>query len=211
MDNHLFNTAFEFIEKAISKKKTHKMKLYSTTFDLVQNFSDFRKKSMVLVNSAAEINDIELDLGQMRVSEVWNKTFDKVFDIDSLCQVQMHHSNNQNRVLVHCAMGRSRSASMVIMYLMRKFQISFETSFNIVKLRREIIDPNEGFIAKLKAFDGKQYKLRRGQSVEAKIQESNEEDVYSQASESSSDSSEEDLLEKDNAFYSDIKISPILI
>ncbi len=47
------------------------------------------------------------------------------------------------------------------MYLMKKFQIEFETSFAIVKMRREIIDPNEGFIAKLKAFNGKQYRLKR--------------------------------------------------
>lgn len=210
LDNHLFNTAYEFIEKAISKKKTHKMKIYSTKFDLLQNFSDSRKKSMTLVNSAAETNDILLDLSVMAVSEIRNKICDKLFDIDSLSQVQMHHSNNQNRVLVHCAMGRSRSASMVIMYLMRKFQISFDTSFEIVKLRREIIDPNEGFIAKLKAFDREQFKLKRGHSFRMGVDEISETDELSQKSESS-DSSEEDLLEKSTVPSSDIKIKPMLL
>ncbi len=101
LDNHLFNTAFEFIEKAISKKKSHKMKIYSTKFDMLQNFSDNRKKSMTLVNSAAETNDILLDLSVMAVSEIKSKINDKLFDIDCMSQVQMHHSNNQNRVLVH--------------------------------------------------------------------------------------------------------------
>jgi len=116
---------------------------------------------MSLVSSAAVTNELLLDLNIMAVSEIADKTRDKMFDIDSMAQFKMQHSNNQNRVLVHWAMGRSRSASMIIMYLMKKFQIEFETSFAIVKMRREIIDPNEGFIAKLKAFNGKQYRLKR--------------------------------------------------
>ena len=38
-------------------------------------------------------------------------------------------NNNKNRILVHCAMGISRSSSIVIMYLMKKFGISFESVF----------------------------------------------------------------------------------
>ena len=33
---------------------------------------------------------------------------------------------NQNVVYVHCAMGVSRSASCVIMYIMKKFKVFFE-------------------------------------------------------------------------------------
>ncbi len=38
---------------------------------------------------------------------------------------------------------------------MMKFQIPFEMSMDIVKARREIVDPNEGFIQKLKDFEEK--------------------------------------------------------
>jgi dual specificity MAP kinase phosphatase len=35
--------------------------------------------------------------------------------------------SNKNRVLVHCAMGVSRSVSIVIMYLMKRFNTTFES------------------------------------------------------------------------------------
>ena len=34
---------------------------------------------------------------------------------------------NNNRVLIHCSLGVSRSASFVILYLMKKFTINFDT------------------------------------------------------------------------------------
>lgn len=191
-----FNNAYEFIDKAISKHKSGKQRYFSTKFDLVQNFADSRKKSMTLVSSAAPTNDILLDFGVMAVSEIEDKVKDKVFDIDSLQQYSMQNSNNQNRVLVHCAMGRSRSATMIIMYLMKKFQIDFELAFDIVKWRREVVDPNDGFIQKLKDFDGKQYRLKRTSTVFQgdDYEEIEELEEFSQYSESSSSSSE-DLMD----------------
>eukprot|EP00343_Euplotes_focardii_P003228 CAMPEP_0205813734 /NCGR_PEP_ID=MMETSP0205-20121125/18473_1 /ASSEMBLY_ACC=CAM_ASM_000278 /TAXON_ID=36767 /ORGANISM="Euplotes focardii, Strain TN1" /LENGTH=164 /DNA_ID=CAMNT_0053096279 /DNA_START=124 /DNA_END=618 /DNA_ORIENTATION=+ len=151
---------------------------------------------MTLVSSAACTNDLLLDFGVMAVSEIEDKIKDKVFDIDSLSQYNMQNSNNQNRVLVHCAMGRSRSATMIIMYLMRKYQIEFEASFRIVKWRREIIEPNDGFIQKLKDFNGKQYRLKRNHTFFKgdKCEEIDELEEFSQYSESSSSSSE-DLMD----------------
>ncbi len=36
---------------------------------------------------------------------------------------------------------------------MKKFMANFEEAFHFVKQRREIIDPNEGFIKALKEFE----------------------------------------------------------
>lgn len=49
----------------------------------------------------------------------------------------MQHYNNlsncQNRVLVHCAMGKSRSATAFIMFVMRRFGLSMDDAFEFCK------------------------------------------------------------------------------
>lgn len=51
---------------------------------------------------------------------------------------------NEN-VLVHCQAGKSRSASVVIYYLMKRYSISFEDAYcHVAKIRPEI-GLNTGF------------------------------------------------------------------
>lgn len=57
------------------------------------------------------------------------------------------------RVLVHCAMGVSRSATIVIAYLMHKEGISLMDAFRKVKERRPCIEPNRGFQSQLIAYE----------------------------------------------------------
>ena len=55
-------------------------------------------------------------------------------------------------VYVHCAAGISRSASVVIAYMMRKEGMSFDDAKEFVKERRRCVNPNEGFVKQLKEF-----------------------------------------------------------
>ncbi len=49
--------------------------------------------------------------------------------------------------------GASRSATIVIAYLMWNKKWKFEQALNYVKLKRPIICPNDGFLKQLKMFD----------------------------------------------------------
>ncbi|XP_049403014.1 protein-tyrosine-phosphatase MKP1-like [Solanum stenotomum] len=53
------------------------------------------------------------------------------------------------RVFVHCFQGVSRSASLVIAYLMWKEGMSFEDAFQHVKAARGVTNPNMGFACQL--------------------------------------------------------------
>lgn len=62
------------------------------------------------------------------------------------------------KVLVHCVAGKSRSASIVIPYMMKTLKMSFYSTFRLVKEKRPGIGPNHGFISQLKKFDEELHK-----------------------------------------------------
>jgi protein-tyrosine phosphatase len=53
------------------------------------------------------------------------------------------------RVLVHCTQGVSRSATLVILYVMRAYHWSLAQAFNFTRSGRGVVVPNEGFLHEL--------------------------------------------------------------
>ncbi|KAA6393327.1 MAG: hypothetical protein EZS28_011148 [Streblomastix strix] len=66
---------------------------------------------------------------------------------------QLHSScsalNHQSKIFVHCYMGVSRSASVVIEYLMEKYHLTLNQAYKIVYHQRSVIFPNFGFMKQL--------------------------------------------------------------
>ncbi|KAF5307783.1 hypothetical protein FQR65_LT06654 [Abscondita terminalis] len=62
-------------------------------------------------------------------------------------------------VLVHCYYGVSRSATVVIAYVMQKYQLSYAEAFEMVKNKRSIVFPNQGFVSQLKLYKEMGYKI----------------------------------------------------
>jgi atypical dual specificity phosphatase len=56
---------------------------------------------------------------------------------------------NGGRILVHCFAGKSRSASIVIGYIMKKEKITFENALQVVQLIRPCVEPNLSFCTQL--------------------------------------------------------------
>ncbi|NP_998144.2 dual specificity protein phosphatase 19b [Danio rerio] len=56
-------------------------------------------------------------------------------------------------VLVHCNAGVSRSASVVIGFLMSELKMSFDEAFSVAKTSRPQIQPNPGFLQQLKTYN----------------------------------------------------------
>ncbi|CAE7192697.1 hypothetical protein CFE70_007049 [Pyrenophora teres f. teres 0-1] len=55
-------------------------------------------------------------------------------------------------VLVHCAMGKSRSATIVIAYLMQEHNISPSEALSHLRQARSICEPNDGFMKQLELY-----------------------------------------------------------
>lgn len=59
----------------------------------------------------------------------------------------------QDPVLVHCMAGISRSASLVIAFLMYKHSWILSDALSFVKAKRPIVHPNPGFLTQLQGFE----------------------------------------------------------
>jgi hypothetical protein len=60
---------------------------------------------------------------------------------------------HQERALVHCRAGVSRSAAVVVAYVMHHKQWSLQQALDHVRARRPIVCPNRGFMQKLVELD----------------------------------------------------------
>lgn len=59
-----------------------------------------------------------------------------------------------SKVLVHCKMGVSRSASVVIAYAMKAYNWDFSQAWKHVKDKRNCIKPNNNFVLQLETYQG---------------------------------------------------------
>jgi hypothetical protein len=65
------------------------------------------------------------------------------------------------RVFVHCALGISRSATVVIAYVMKSQRIPLKNAVDIVKRARQQIYPNNGFLQQLDRYEAEIFQLTR--------------------------------------------------
>lgn len=54
---------------------------------------------------------------------------------------------------MHCNAGVSRAPTIVIAYLMKKFNMRLKEAYDLVKSVRSSIRPNEGFMKTLKEYE----------------------------------------------------------
>jgi len=87
-----------------------------------------------------------LDLPSQNIRKHFEITFQF---IDEALQ---HKTNN---VLVHCSAGISRSPTLVLAYMIKKYQMKLEEAFHQMRQLRQIVDPNVSFILQLRDWESK--------------------------------------------------------
>lgn len=60
---------------------------------------------------------------------------------------------NGKRILVHCAAGKSRSATLVMAHLMLEHKWTRKEAYEYVSRKRLIVEPNDGFMDQLKSLE----------------------------------------------------------
>ena len=66
--------------------------------------------------------------------------------------IEFIESNIHSPILVHCQRGQSRSSSIVIAYLMKKYSWNYQTAYSFVRESRPI-SPNTAFVSQLKQLN----------------------------------------------------------
>jgi protein-tyrosine phosphatase len=91
---------------------------------------------------------IEIKCPTEDVSE-WNilESFPKIIDK----MKELH--DKRHRIYVHCHAGISRSASVIILYLIKYHKYKFREAFKFVRNKRICIQPNPGFVKQLKILE----------------------------------------------------------
>ena len=64
----------------------------------------------------------------------------------------IERNRKEGNVLVHCTSGISRSAALLIAYMMQKYSINFDQSLERVRNMRPCAEPNGSFIHQLIEF-----------------------------------------------------------
>ncbi|CAA7401634.1 unnamed protein product [Spirodela intermedia] len=72
-----------------------------------------------------------------------------LYDVFDFIEEARAAFRGRGRTLVHCSRGTSRSAALVVAYLMWRLALSFDDALNLVRASRVEADPNPGFAAQL--------------------------------------------------------------
>ena len=73
--------------------------------------------------------------------------------IDKFIKFMDEKINEDKKIYIHCVKGISRSATFVIIYLMYSKKIyNYQLILDFVKSKRNIINPNRGFIKSLEIY-----------------------------------------------------------
>ncbi len=97
-------------------------------------------------NIPDEISHLHIDIldkGNVDIIEIINRCYTFIDE----------NIEKGNNIYIHCAMGISRSASVVIGYIMRKNRMKYNDAYKYVQSKRPQIEPNFGFCCQLMMFE----------------------------------------------------------
>jgi hypothetical protein len=84
----------------------------------------------------------------------------EIYEDRPFIEIGYHFINNalesdDGGVLIHCMAGISRSVSILTYYLMKKYNLDYDTAILMVKKNRSIANPNDSFKQQLKNYHQK--------------------------------------------------------
>ena len=138
--------------------------IYLGNFFNANNIEELRQlKIKYILNCASEVKVFNLpkDINYLQLNIIDHpkenilKYFDKAFSFIELAR------KNQSNILIHCKLGRSRSSSILIAYMIKYFGYNINKALEFIKSKRKEVNPNYGFIKQLFVFERYVSKLKK--------------------------------------------------
>ena len=130
--------------------------LYLGTFSNATDLEELKRiKIKYVLNCASECINRTLpkDIIELRLKIIDDVDFDILSFVEQSNDFINKAKLSGGNILIHCKMGRSRSVSLVIAYLIKYHGYNFNSALNLIKERRNQIGPNKGFIEQLKKYE----------------------------------------------------------
>ena len=101
-----------------------------------------------------ELKQIEVDDEETENIVQYFEDTNKFIESGLFCGAESEQDKKRHLggVLVHCAQGISRSATVVTAYLMWKYGLNYGQAFHAVQRKKNDVSPNEGFVRQLKLY-----------------------------------------------------------
>lgn len=133
---------------------TDSKKLYLGDIFDANNDIYLKENNINTIISVAEDVDIKLTNPDIHIYK-YNLQDSYDCDISIYFDEISDHIHKEHTVLVNCVAGISRSASFVIAYLMKYYNLTLEDAFLYVRKRRNRICPNKKFMTYLLEYEFK--------------------------------------------------------
>jgi len=91
-----------------------------------------------IINVTQEISQYYSEDFEYKTYKLYDNNFDDISDF--LDDAYNYINNTTDNILVHCYMGSSRSATIIVYYLMKKYNMSLDESINFVRTKRNIVN-----------------------------------------------------------------------
>jgi len=132
-------------------------------YNKLNNNSDIIKKTKLHINAAREVEQLFSFDNCLQVNLNWNDHTHQNINENGMLYILVKlidfYLSDNKQVLVNCFAGISRSATIVIAYLMYKNKWDVYTALAYVRSKRFIINPNYGFICQLYNLQDKLHNL----------------------------------------------------
>lgn len=127
--------------------------LFASSKDFINNFDKLLLNNIKVIISLNGIENIMINYKTYTyiIEDDPNFPIDKY--VNEIYNIIIYNETIGNNVLIHCDAGVSRTGYYVIYYLMKKNNIKYNEAFNLAKIKRPSILPNEGFELKLRLLE----------------------------------------------------------